>query len=92
MDHGQAQHPAGMEAEGGPVEGDQQQAGGEEGREEGHDAEVPDMGGVEPGDARRTLGQKKGQQNAKRSHRPVGGDEDGTDGKEDWMHQSQDTA
>src|ERR1019366_7879602 len=74
------------------IENDQEKALGHERSKQGHDTEVPDMAGVEAGDARGALGQEKSQQNADGSQGAIGRDEDCADVEEDWMHLSKDTA
>ena len=50
------------------------------------------MSGVEAGDARSALCEKKGEQYAHGSRSAIGRDENSADVEEDWMHLTKDTA
>ena len=62
--HGQSQQPRGMVTQILQIDDDQQQALRDESRKERHDAEIPHVPGVETGNARGSLSQKKRQQDA----------------------------
>ena len=81
-----------MTAQVAQVHNDQQQALGNERCKQGYDAEVPDMPGVEAGNARGALSQEKSQQHADRSQGSISRNDDCADVEENWMHLSKDTA
>ena len=92
MHHSERQQPRGMVTQILQIEDDQQQALRNESRKQRHDAEIPHVPGVEAGNPRGSLSQKKRKQDANGSQCAVGRNEDCADVKEDWMHQSKDTA
>ena len=92
VDHGEGEQPGGMAAQITEIDDDQQQPLSNERGKQRANAKVPNVSGVEAGDARSTLSEKKGEQNAHGSRSAIGRDENCADVEEDWMHLSKDTA
>ncbi len=74
-----------------PVDRHQQQALGRQRRKQRQNAQVPDLSGIEAGNARRALSQKSASKTPT-PPRAVGRDENRADVEENWMHLSKDTA
>jgi hypothetical protein len=75
-----------------PVHDDQQQSLCNEGRKQRNNAEIPYMPGIDACYPCRALCEKQREQDAQRSKRTIGRDENCSDVKENWVHLSQDTA
>ena len=86
VNHGQAQDPKGMLTQKGSVGNHEQQARSGESREESDNAEIPDLIGIEAESTRGVECDCERNQDAKRGKRAVGGDDEGSDVEENWMH------
>ena len=92
MHHGQRQHPCRVMPQIGQVHRHQQQTLRHQRRKQRQHAQVPNLPGVQPRNARRSLRQKQRQQNAHRGQRAIRRNQYCADVEENWMHLSKNKA